>query len=144
MISTIVSVLTFLPLMVVALAHFFWALGTSWPIRSEQLLAQTVVGRAGITRMPNKFLTLLVSLALFAMAIVAMGLADHDDGGLFRTILGAILAMVFIARGVLGYTAGWRSRFPTEPFASLDRMNYSPLCFWIGAGYLILVLMRLL
>ena len=144
MISTIVSVLTFVPLMVVALAHFFWALGTTWPIRSEQLLAQTVVGRAGITRMPNKFLTLLVALALFAMAIVAMGLADHDDGGLFRTILGAILAIVFIARGVLGYTAGWRARFPTEPFASLDRKNYSPLCLWIGAGFLILVLMRLL
>ena len=144
MISTIVSVLTFLPLMVVALAHFFWALGTTWPIRSEQLLAQTVVGRAGITRMPNKFLTLLVALALFAVAIVAMGLADHDDGGLFRTILGAILAVVFIARGVLGYSAGWRARFPTEPFASLDRKNYSPLCLWIGAGFLILVLMRLL
>ena len=144
MISTIVSVLTFLPLMVVALAHFFWALGTTWPIRSEQLLAQTVVGRAGVTRMPNKFVTLLVSIALLLMAIVAMGLADHDDGGLFRTALGAVLAMVFIARGVAGYTAGWRSRFPTEPFASLDRKNYSPLCLWIGAGFLILVLMRLL
>ena len=144
MISTIVSVLTFLPLMVVALAHFFWALGTTWPIRSEQLLAQTVVGRAGITRMPNKFITLLVSIALFLMAIVAMGLADHDDGGLFRTALGAGLAMAFIARGVLGYTAGWRANFPVEPFASLDRKNYSPLCLWIGAGFLILVLMRLL
>ena len=35
MISTIVSVLTFLPLMVVALAHLFWALGATWPIRTD-------------------------------------------------------------------------------------------------------------
>ena len=144
MTATIVSVLTFLPLMVVALAHLFWALGTSWPIRSEALLAQTVVGRSGITQMPSRWLTLLVSLLLFAAAIVAMGLADHDDGGVVRTILGGLLAIVFIARGVMGYTAGWRARYPVEPFATLDRRNYSPLCLWIGAGFLILVLLRLI
>ena len=144
MIETIVSVLTFLPLMLVALAHFFWTLGTSWPIRSELLLAQTVVGRAGITHMPNRWLTLLISLLLFATAVIAMGLADPTDGGIVRTILGAFLAVAFIGRGVLGYTAGWRARYPVEPFATLDRRNYSPLCLWIGAGFLILVLMRLL
>ena len=55
-----------------------------------------------------------------------------------------LLALVFLARGVLGYTAGWRARFPTEPFATLDRKNYSPLCLVLGAGFLILVVMRLL
>ncbi len=144
MTATIISVLTFLPLMVVALAHFFWALGTSWPIGTELLLAQTVVGRAGVTRMPNRWLTLLVAVLLFAAAVVAMGLADHDDGGIVRTLLGALLAIIFVARGILGYTAGWRARFPVEPFATLDRKNYSPLCLWIGAGFLILVVMRLL
>ena len=144
MIPTLVSVLTFLPLMVLALAHFFWALGTTWPISTEQLLAQTVVGRAGITRMPNRWLTGLVAIGLFVAAIVAMGLADHDDGGVLRTVLGALLAMGFVARGVLGYTAGWRASFPAEPFATLDRRNYSPLSLWIGAGFLIMVLMRLI
>jgi hypothetical protein len=143
MIATIIGVLTFLPLMLVALAHLFWALGTSWPIKTEALLAQTVVGRAGIAQMPSRWLTLLVALFLFAAAVVAMGLADHDDGGIVRTILGAILAIVFFARGVLGYPAGGRARFPVEPFATLDRRNYSPLCLWIGAGFLILVVMRL-
>jgi hypothetical protein len=144
MIATIVSVLTFLPLMIVALAHLFWALGATWPIRSEELLAQTVVGRAGVTRMPNKLVTFAVAVGLFLTAIIAMGLADHDDGGVVRTSLGALLAMGFIARGVLGYTAGWRARFPVEPFATLDRKNYSPLCLWIGAGFLILVVLRLI
>ncbi len=144
MIATIVSVLTFLPLMLAALVHFFWALGTTWPIRTEELLAQAVVGRPGITTMPSRWATLGVTILLFLAAIVAMGLADHDDGGIIRTVLGALLAIVFIARGVLGYTAGWRARLPAEPFATLDRRNYSPLCLWIGAGFLILVLLRLL
>lgn len=144
MISTIVSILTFLPLMVVALAHLFWALGATWPIRDEALLAQTVVGTPNVTHMPSKLLTLAIAILIFAAAIVAMGLADHDDGGPIRTVLGAALAFVFLGRGVAGYTAGWRSRFPTEPFATLDRRNYSPLCLWIGAGFLILVLMRLI
>jgi hypothetical protein len=144
MIAAIVSVLTFLPLMVMALAHLLWALGTTWPIRSEALLAQTVVGRPGLTRMPNRLLMLLIAILLTLAAIVAMGLAGHDDGGMVRTVLGALLAIGFLVRGVAGYTAGWRARYPAEPFATLDRKNYSPLFLWIGAGYLILVVMRLI
>ena len=143
MIAAIVSTLTFLPLMVAALAHLLWALGTTWPIQSEALLAQTVVGRPGITRMPNKLLTLVIAILLTAAAIIVMAGEAHGDGGKIRTVLGALLAIGFIARGVLGYTPGWRARYPVEPFATLDRRNYSPLCLWIGAGFLILVVMRL-
>ncbi len=143
MIAIIVSVLTFLPLLVVAFAHLLWALGTAWPLQSEELLAQTVVGSPKITRMPNRFLTLLVAIGLFVVALSAMALAD-PGGGVTRTVIGAIFAVIFLARGVLGYTSWWRARHPAEPFATLDRRNYSPLCFWIGAGFLILVLMRLL
>ncbi len=141
--SIAISILTFVPLLVVAFAHLLWALGTAWPLQSEELLAQTVVGSPEITRMPNRFLTLLVAIALFVVALSAMALAD-PGGGLPRTVIGAIFALIFLGRGVLGYTAWWRARHPTEPFATLDRRNYSPLCLWIGAGFLILVLMRFL
>jgi hypothetical protein len=144
MTATIVSVLTFLPLMLLAFAHLLWALGTNWPISSEALLAQTVIGRTGITRMPNRLLILAVAIVLFAVAVIAMGLSGHDDGGRIRTVLGALCAIVFIGRGIVGYTPGWRARFSAEPFATLDRKNYSPLSLWIGAGFLILVLMRLI
>ena len=144
MIATIVSVLTFLPLLVIAFAHLLWALGTNWPISSEALLAQTVIGRTGVTHMPNRLLILCVAIVLFATSVIAMGLAGHDDGGPIRTALGALCAVVFLGRGVLGYTSGWRARFAAEPFATLDRRNYSPLSLWIGAGFLILVLMRLI
>jgi hypothetical protein len=142
--NMLVGSLTFVPLLMVALAHFLWSFGSTWPIRDETLLAQTVVGAPGITRMPNRFLTLIVSLLVFAAGVVALALADHTSGGWPLTLLGALLALVFIGRGILGYTPGWRARFPTEPFATLDRKNYSPLCLWVGAGFLILVLMRLI
>ena len=142
--NMLVGSLTFLPLFTVAFAHYLWAFGNTWPIRNEALLAQTVVGRPGITRMPNRFVTFLVATALIVFGLVALSLADPVAGGLGLTLLGMLLALVFIGRGVLGYTPRWRAQFPTEPFASLDRKNYSPLCFWIGAGFLILVLMRVL
>jgi hypothetical protein len=142
--NMLVSSLTFVPLLVVALAHFLWSFGNTWPIRDETLLAQTVIGTPGVTRMPNRLRTFGVSLLALAAGIVALALADHSSGGLWLTLAGALLAIVFIARGVVGYTPGWRARFPTEPFATLDRRNYSPLCLWIGAGFLILVAMRLI
>lgn len=142
--NMLVGSLTFVPLLMVAFAHFLWSIGRTWPIKNETLLAQTVVGLPGITQMPNKLATFGVSLLLLAAGIVALSLADHTSGGWWLTLLGALLAVVFIGRGILGYTPGWRARFPTEPFASLDRKNYSPLCFWIGAGFLILVVMRLI
>jgi hypothetical protein len=142
--NMLVGSLTFVPLLMVALAHFFWAFGSTWPIKNETLLAQTVVGLPGITQMPNRLVTFIVSLLILAAGIVALSLADRTSGGWRLTTLGVVLAAIFIGRGILGYTPGWRARFPTEPFATLDRKNYSPLCFWIGAGFLILVLMRLL
>jgi hypothetical protein len=144
MIATIVSLVVFLPLMMVALAHLFWALGATWPIRDELLLVQTVIGTPAATHMPNKLIILLGAIGLFLSGIIAMGLAGHDDGGITRTVLGAVLAVVFLARGVAGYTPGWRASHPVEPFATLDRRNYSPLCLWLGTGFLILVVLRLI
>ena len=142
--NMLVGSLTFVPLLMVAVAHFLWSLGRTWPIRNEALLAQTVVGLPGVTRMPNRLLTFVVSVLILAAGVIALALADHTSGGWWLTLLGALLAITFVARGVLGYTPGWRAQFPTEPFATLDRRNYSPLCFWIGAGFLILVVMRLI
>ena len=142
--NMVVGSLTFVPLLMVAFAHLLWSLGRTWPIRNETLLAQTVVGAPGITRMPNRLLTFVVSLLILAAGIVALALADHTSGGWWLTLLGLLLAALFIGRGGLSYTRGWRERFPTESFATLDRNNYAPLCYWIRAGFLILVVMRLI
>jgi hypothetical protein len=141
--NMLVASLTFVPLLVVAFAHFLWAIGYTWPIRSEELLVRTVVGTEGALRMPNRGVMLLGALAVLTAGVVALALADPVSGGWPLNVLGLLLALVFIGRGVLAYTRNWRTRHPVEPFASLDRRNYAPLCFWVGAGFLILVLMRL-
>ena len=140
----VVGALTFVPLLMIAIAHFAWSFGNTWPIRSEELLVQTVVGTPGTTRMPNRLLIFVMAVLVLVAGVIALALADKTSGGLPLTLTGALLAVIFLGRGVLGYTASWRARHPVEPFATLDRRNYSPLCFWIGAGFLILVLMRFL
>jgi amino acid permease len=137
-----VGLLTFFPLFTAAFAHYLWAFGNTWPIRDEALLVQTVFGRAGATRMPNRALTFLVATALLLASVVAFAVADPVSGGIGLTGIALALAAVFLIRGMLGYTPAWRARYPLEPFATLDRRNYSPLCLWVGAGFLILVLMR--
>jgi hypothetical protein len=142
--SMLLAALIFVPLLAVAISHLVWASGGTWPIRSEELLARTVVGRPGITQMPPRSLSLLVAILVLAAGTTALALADPVAGGPLLTLVGGLLAALFLLRGVAGYTMRWRQAFPEEPFASLDRKTYSPLCLFIGAGFLLLVLMRLL
>jgi hypothetical protein len=142
--SMFVSAIIFIPLLAVAIAHFIWSLGGTWPLRSKELLMKTVYGRPGAQRMPPRLLTFIVAVLILTAGTIALALADKTGGGIWLTLAGAVLAMIFIARGVIGYTAGWRAVFREEPFATLDRRNYSPLALIIGAGYLILVLLRLI
>lgn len=141
--SSIIGVLIFLPLLTAGIAHLLWSLGIRWPISDKALLARTVVGTPGEPAMPNKLLTFIVALFILGAATAGLAVADHSSGGWWLTLIGAALALVFLTRGVLGFTAQWRTRFPTEPFATYDRKLYSPVILAIGIGFLILVIMRL-
>lgn len=141
--SMLVAALVFVPLLAVAMAHFVWAVGGKWPLRDPARLAATVIGRPGVGSVP-KLASLVVALFVLAAGIVALALADHTSGGAMLTLFGLLLAALFLARGLVGYTARWRAAFPVEPFATLDRRNYSPLCLFVGAGFVILVIMRLI
>lgn len=138
-----IAALIFIPLLAISIAHFVWSVGGSWPIRDKELLVRTVIGRPGVARVP-RLASLVVALAILAIGVVVLSLADHDAGGLPLTLTGAAIGAVFIARGIAGYLPQWRAQFPLEPFATLDRRQYSPLCLGIGAGIFILVLLRLL
>jgi hypothetical protein len=141
--NMIVASIVFVILLTVALAHLLWAMGSRWPVKDPELLARTVIGRPGVTRVP-RLASLVIAVLVLSAGIVALSLDDHDAGDWWLTVAGVVLAAVFLGRGALGYTAGWRARFSLEPFASNDRRVYSPLCLIVGAGFLILVIMRLL
>lgn len=141
--NMIVASIVFVVLLTVALAHLLWAIGSRWPIKDPELLARTVVGRPGVTRVPRLF-SLLVGVLSLAAGIFALSLADHDAGDWWLTGLGVVLAALFLGRGVFGYSAAFKARYSLEPFATNNRRVYAPLCLVVGAGFLILVIMRLL
>jgi len=141
--SMVIASVIFVILLAVAIASFVWSLGGTWPIRNEQLLARAVVGRPGLTRMP-RLAAFGVAAASLAVGVVALALADPEAGGVPLSLLGVLCGALLIARGMLGFTAGWRARYPEEPFATLDRSNYSPLALIVGAGFLLLVGLRLI
>lgn len=137
-----IASLIFIPLLAVSLAHFLWSLGKTWPIRDERLLAKTVVGRPGIEKMPPRILSFMVAVAVLAAGIVALSLADPEAGGWWLDGLGVLIGLVFLARGVVGYLPFWAALTPEEPFRTLDRKNYSPLCLILGIGFITMVILR--
>ena len=142
--SMLIAAFMFIALLAVSFAHFLWAIGRTWPIRNETLLAQTVVGTRDIQHMPPRLASFVIALALLVTGILALALADHDSGGIALSLLGVPLALVFLARGILGYTAWWAKRTPEPNFRLNDRRVYSPLCLFLGAGFVALIVMRLL
>jgi len=136
--------LMFVLLLAVSVAHLLWSMGQTWPIRDEKLLAQTVIGFRDVERMPPRLTSFAVALATLAAGVLALSLADHDSGGPLLTLVGVLLAAIFLARGIIGYTAWWADKTPQANFRLNDRRVYSPLCLLLGTGYVVLVIMRLL
>lgn len=139
-----IASMMFIALFSVSLAHFLWAMGRTWPIRNEKLLAQTVVGFKDIERMPPRLASLAVAVATLAAGTFGLALADHDSGGTLMDICGLVLAAVFLARGIVGYTAWWTQMTPEPNFRLNDRRVYSPLCIALGLGFITLVIFRFL
>ncbi|WP_332686479.1 DUF3995 domain-containing protein [Devosia sp.] len=142
--SMLIAAFMFVALLAVSVAHLLWSFGRTWPIRTEKLLAQTVVGFRDIQRMPPRPASFAVAVATLAAGIIALALADHDSGGFALTLLGLPLAAIFLARGAIGYTAWWADKTPEPNFRLNDRRVYSPLCLLLGAGFLALIIMRLI
>ncbi len=121
--------ITALILVVIAAVHLLWAVGYWFPIRDERALARAVVGAPGIERMPGAVATSFVVLAL--MIIV---LALFWAPGWPRTIVLTGAALVMFARGIASYVPVFQRMSPEEPFATLDRRYYGPLCLALGVG----------
>lgn len=133
----ILSVAIFVILLCIALLHAAWAFGTLWPAKDQQSLVNMVIGTPGLTKMPGTALTLVT-----AVAIAAAGLCAPWSAGLLalplpdwmQTASAPILTLVFGLRGLSSYIAGkiWPR---TEPFASLDRRYFAPLCLLLAIGF---------
>lgn len=128
-------------LALIAGIHGFWALGGVWPGQDKAELARIVVGNPRLSEMPSTKLTVIVTLLLAGIAawplLIAPILRAVGPGQLV-TAASILIASVFLLRGFLGYSAAMRRRHSAEPFATYNRLYYSPLCLALGAGFLIL------
>jgi hypothetical protein len=124
---------------VIAVLHASWGLGGHWPAANAERLAKSAVGTPNIKAMPSATACFVVAALLAGVAswpLFATGLLEEAWPRWLTLLAGAGIAAVFIGRGIAGYTQAWRRRFSEQPFASLDRVIYSPLCLVLGAGYL--------
>jgi hypothetical protein len=131
----------FIVLTVIAAIHVAWGAGMRWPRQTEAELVTTVIGHKRDT-MPSPSQCYLAALAIFipgGIALVLAGLVQTPVPRWLVLLAGASAALVFAGRGIAGYVPAWRARHPREPFASLDRRYYSPLCLLLAAGLVALL-----
>jgi hypothetical protein len=140
--TAVVAWCIFIMLTAIAAMHVAWGVGVRWPRRSEVELVTTVIGHRRDT-MPPPSHCYLAALAIFipgAIALMLAGLVQTALPPWLVALAGAAAALVFAGRGIAGYMPAWRARHPCEPFASLDRHYYSPLCLMLAAGLAVLLI----
>jgi hypothetical protein len=124
----------------IALFHALWGLGFSVPAADRQALALLVIGRPV---MPGAVACFVVAAAVGGLAGVAAllgsGLTLSPVFRALLTVAGYGAVAVFALRGIGGYLPAFAAQFPLEPFATMNRLAYSPLCLVI-AGLFVVVL----
>lgn len=125
-------------LLAIAALHVLWALGVWWPAASEAGLAHAVAGFRGANRMPGAAPAVVVAVLLTGAALWPW-VGPALGRGLYRAGLVA-LALVFAGRGVAAWLPAWRRLTPVEPFATLDRRYFGPLCLLLGAGFALILM----
>ena len=131
----------FIVLTAIAAIHVAWGFGMRWPRKTEAELVTTVIGHKRDI-MPSPSQCYLAALAIFIPGAIALMLASLVQAPLPPWLVlfaGAGATFVFAGRGIAGYVPAWRARHPREPFASLDRHYYSPLCLMLAAGFIVLL-----
>lgn len=124
------------------LLHLIWAAGMSFPFPNEQALARSIVGQRGITRLPSRSSVALLGVLLLAAACAAI-LMGHYAASLtglkyVMVPVGLFVSAVFLLRGLVGVLPAFERAAPEQPYLSLNRRLYSPVCLLIGAGFLAL------
>ncbi|KDA02231.1 DUF3995 domain-containing protein [Hyphomonas oceanitis] len=143
MIAETLSLVLTAVLTVIGFAHVAWAFGASFPYANRQALARAVVGRRGITQMPSMTASLFVAVCILGAAVWAALLGRLVMLPVSPWLLlagGMVLSAVFLFRGIIGVMPAFERALPEQPFLTLNRRFYSPLCVLIGLGFLALTI----
>jgi Protein of unknown function (DUF3995) len=126
----------------VGVMYLVWSAGVTFPFANEQSLARSLIGRRGITRVPSRAAFLYIGVLFFAAAVAAFLMGGYSEAvpqsKPFLAPVGLLLALVFLGRGVAGVLPAFERAAPEQPYLSLNRRLYSPLCVLAGLGFLFL------
>jgi hypothetical protein len=124
--------LTAAALVAIAGLHAAWGLGASFPFRTREELADSVVGTA---EMPSLRACLSVAALLGVAGLTVAGLLPLPKW--MRRLALRVIASTLATRGVagaLGKTAVLSPGSDSTTFSRLDKRLYAPLCLWLAAG----------
>ncbi|HAY07288.1 MAG TPA: hypothetical protein DCY26_11605 [Hyphomonas sp.] len=142
--AQLVATLLSVSLASAGLLYVLWAAGSNFPFANEQALARSIIGRRGITRVPSRATFLYLAVLLLAAALAAFMMGGFSEqvpqSKPFLAPVGALLAATFIGRGIAGILPAFERSAPEQPYLSLNRRFYSPLCGLAGIGFAFLTL----
>lgn len=125
---TITSIL----LIVIALLHFYWALGHKWGL--DKAIPTGIQGQKMLN--PPKILTALVCIFLLGFAYVAYMLAQDYH---YNTVIyaGWTIGVIFLLRAIGDFNiVGMFKKIKDTVFAKYDTYLYIPLCLFIGYSFI--------
>ena len=127
----------------IAALHALWGLGATFPAAHARSLALLVVGRPLLPPPAACFMVAAFVGALALLPALALGwiAAPSWPARLAGWACWAGAAL-FLARGVGGYLPAFERMFPLEPFHSLNRIAYSPLCLLLALLFVIVARAR--
>ncbi|WFP76711.1 DUF3995 domain-containing protein [Mesorhizobium sp. WSM4906] len=130
-------------LLLITTLHVYWGIGGVWPGTDAKSCARAVVGFRDVDEMPSSLASFAVAACLalatlWPLALESVFASPFPKQGLAATAL--LIGLVFLGRGIAGFTPWWRQLAPEQPFARLDQRLYSPLCLLIGLGFAILAI----
>ena len=137
MLVTFLAMVIAVELAAIAALHVYWAFGGLWPGANVESLVRTVVGVRDMRSMPSRPLTLAVAVALGAAGLPPLVKASllplFLPAGLVQACL-LLVGAVFALRGIAPYLP-FGTPHRVEPFATLDRRLYGPLCLVTALAY---------
>lgn len=145
--ASFLGVIMFTLLFSIGVLHIVWGFGVVWPARNERQLVSWVVGAKGAQKMPPFSQCLIAGVGIILFGVVALLLGNAVRSPLsakWVDMLGMLTAFMFAGRGIAGYFPSWRRRFSQQPFATFDQYSFAPLCLLLAAGYVILILFRII
>jgi hypothetical protein len=126
-----------------AALHAWWGLGGSFPAADRDSLALLAIGQRQV---PPPLACFAVALAVAGMAMLpAINLGWIGPPPLLRRLAAFgcwAAAAIFAVRGIAGYTVTFDRIFPLEPFHTMNRLAYSPLCLLLALLFVVVARSR--